>query len=267
MSASCNLEASSADWSTPPPEVAAAAKRRWPDSDWDSTAQAESVMAAGFVPATVIPARFGVVCTGEFRGLAAVAKLDADPAAHAVEQASRDLAHVGAAPEMLFSDASGATITKQVVPGHTARVERPKISLLAVTLGRIASCPLRAEAPRLSDFLRPRLAAGFDSDVSSSSEAPTDAERKRALSFLDDLEDGTSATIHGDVSAGNALFDGSRWLLIDPRGVAGDWHYDVAVVAHKLRVSPEELTALCDVAGAYQERVECWRAVAAAARV
>lgn len=267
MPVSRDLEASSADWSTPRSEVAAAAKRRWPDSDWDSAAQAESVLAAGFIPVTVIPARFGVVCMGEFRGFAAVAKLDADPAAPAVEQASRDLAHAGAAPEMLFSDTAGATITKQVVPGYTARVERPKISLLAVTLGRIASCPLRAEAQRLSDFLRPRLAAGFDSDVSSSSEAPTATERKRALSILDELEDGTSATVHGDVSAGNVLFDGSQWLLIDPRGVAGDWHYDVAVVAHKLRVSPEELTVLCDVAGACQERVECWRAVAAAARV
>lgn len=76
---------------------------------------------------------------------------------------------------------------------------------------------------------------------------------------------------HGDASTWNLLTSGwNGWKLIDPREVAGEVAYDLAVVALKLR---GELSAsavgvrLAIAAGASPMRVQNWIKVASSARI
>ena len=98
------------------------------------------------------------------------------------------------------------------------------------------------------------------------------AEREYALALLGDLEaSGVNGLCHGDASPWNLLIgkDG-RTVLIDPRGLAGEVEYDVAVVALKattvlpLHVTVPYLATKVDVD---PERVRTWTTVANAARV
>ena len=86
-----------------------------------------------------------------------------------------------------------------------------------------------------------------------------------ALTLLAELN-GDTGLMHGDCSRGNLLMGEGRWWLIDPRGVRGDWQYDVAVAAWKCRYSADEQAALVCAAGADHDTVEAWGRVARAAR-
>jgi streptomycin 6-kinase len=92
-----------------------------------------------------------------------------------------------------------------------------------------------------------------------------------ALRILGDLPD-SDQVIHGDVSRGNILHgavdgSGQSLWLVDPRGVTGDWQYDVAVAGWKCRYDHAELRVLCTASGADPDTVAAWFFVARTARV
>jgi streptomycin 6-kinase len=85
------------------------------------------------------------------------------------------------------------------------------------------------------------------------------------------VSSGVAGLCHGDASPWNLLLSNDRRLmLIDPRGLAGEVAYDLAVVAIKAAsVAPPAITApyLAHQVEADPDRVLAWVSIADAARV
>jgi streptomycin 6-kinase len=128
------------------------------------------------------------------------------------------------------------------------------------------------DMPTLTGWLRDRLIDDALTDLAPGQQPAPIAERRAALAILHDLQaSGTEGLCHGDASPWNLLLgkDG-RTILIDPRGVAGEVEYDLAVTALKF-ASAMPLAAsvpyLARQAGVDHKRVRAWVEVAEVARV
>jgi len=97
------------------------------------------------------------------------------------------------------------------------------------------------------------------------------AQRRAALELLDQLGD-PEGPCHGDCFWPNVLFDGSRFWLIDARGVRGEIAFDLAMLAaDSYLVQPERraraLRGWAAAAGVDPDRAVSWLEVITAARV
>jgi streptomycin 6-kinase len=129
-----------------------------------------------------------------------------------------------------------------------------------------------AGLPPISDWLRDRLTAEALADVPIGERVASEAERKSALRVLDALVmDEIKGLCHGDASPWNVLTgEEGGFYLVDPRGMAGEVAYDVAVIALKAAAHVPPLTGaaeLAEHAGVDPNRACAWVEVASAARV
>jgi hypothetical protein len=230
--------------------------------------------ATGFVASSQLSGgRFGATFAGTFRGVPAVGKLDANPQPGAAFTAAVALAEAGLSPAVLYANMSSwVIITKQILPGITAVERQPDPALLGRRLKQLRFLPEALGSPKLKVFLSARLENVLCSgDVAVSSTVQTPEARFEALRILGDLPE-SDQVIHGDVSRGNILHgaagdSGQSLWLVDPRGVTGDWQYDIAVASWKCRYDQDQLSVLCAASGADPDTVAAWLFVARAARV
>nr|WP_268248863.1 aminoglycoside phosphotransferase family protein [Actinoplanes ianthinogenes] len=126
--------------------------------------------------------------------------------------------------------------------------------------------------PSVLDWLRDRLEDDSLTDLRPGTSVAPLHERQAALAVLDDLvRDHVPGLCHGDASSGNIIASGnSRRMYIDPRGVAGEHVYDVAVLSIRVAqayAGAEVVAIAADIAGVAEERLRAWVQVASAARV
>nr|WP_275941458.1 aminoglycoside phosphotransferase family protein [Planosporangium mesophilum] len=126
--------------------------------------------------------------------------------------------------------------------------------------------------PSIVDWLRHRLEDDHLTDLRPGATIAPAHERRVALDVLDQLAADLRPNLcHGDVQPGNMLAGGGeRWKLIDPRGMAGETAYDVAVLTIKIALyaaSKELVARVSGLADLDSERVAAWITVASTARV
>jgi streptomycin 6-kinase len=90
-----------------------------------------------------------------------------------------------------------------------------------------------ADLPSISDWLRSRLNADALTDVPVGESVAPEVQRIEALAVLDDLAAHEEKGLcHGDASPWDVLAGQEGYFyLVDPRGMAGEVAYDVAVIA------------------------------------
>lgn len=254
------------DWVDP--RIFAEVNARWPDTSFDWDAAVTDLLTAGFVPRNKLSGdRFGLVAAGTWEGLPAVAKVDPDPQKTHSWAVARDLAGIGIGPRILAADPhTGWVVMKQVQPGLTALQRLVDPTVLGTTLGRLQGLPEKPDLPPLDAFLRDRLTRPPTTDIARSSTPVPAQERDMALRLLGQLPCPARA-IHGDCSRGNILHSRTGIVLVDPRGISGDWQFDVAVAAWKNRYSTTATRTLIRASGADFERVTAWERIARAARL
>ncbi|GAA0534863.1 hypothetical protein GCM10010172_14950 [Paractinoplanes ferrugineus] len=120
--------------------------------------------------------------------------------------------------------------------------------------------------PSVLDWLRGRLEDDNLTELRPGTTVAPVGERKAALGLLTDLaSDHLPGLCHGDASSGNIIANGPHhWMYIDPRGMAGEHTYDVAVLAIRVRSSPRLVARIADLAQVAAERLHAWTAVAQA---
>ena len=243
---------------------------RWPGrlSSWRPLDLGCALENLGFRPHYGLEGgRFAIAVAGLWGATPAVARIDPDPSCYRSFTASRILAESDASPSVLYSNAAtGVQVLARVTPGTSALVRPINPPSLGELLTRLRYGKSNEHLLSLSNFLTPRISKDRSSDSAKGSAIATVKERKEALTLLSQLN-GETGLMHGDCSRGNLLLGSTRWWLIDPRGVSGDWQFDVAVAALKCRYSVRESKALVSETGADAETVAAWSRVARAARV
>lgn len=265
--------------------VVTAARRRWPDTDeaWVDNLRRDLAEVCRRHDANVdriLKARYALVLSATSPRGPLVVRMSTDRAATHHGYAAQALARAQIGPQVheLGKAPSGVwLVTDRVIPGIPLTELRPApwvteafVTVLTPMLGR----PIDGAEPlpRLDDWLRARL---LDDDLSDAAPGQSVAPRPARLKALDTLDGLRTyfepSLCHGDASPLNILLSGSNsFRLIDPRGVAGEVAYDVAVIALKAAdhdASTDLSRALASRLGLDQSRVEAWREVAAAARI
>ncbi|WP_129840815.1 aminoglycoside phosphotransferase family protein [Streptomyces sp. RFCAC02] len=173
-----------------------------------------------------------------------------------------------------------AMLLERATPTTLASLEDPEEALtVAGDLARRLAVPAPPGLPRLRD-LTDAWAAGLTADAESLSHPLPRHVVDAALAAYRDLGPGGPDTlVHGDLHERNVLrADREPWLVIDPKGYAGDPAYDAwtAVMgrAAALLGAADPRAALlrriavyCDAAGADRDRARRWaqaRAVSSA---
>jgi streptomycin 6-kinase len=267
-----------------PPDVLANVERRWPDiaATWAAGIVPELHALSAEFQATVrgvLPARYGFVVAADGPLGSLVLRNSPDP--HGADQAAvaAALAGLGISPRVhqtWNTDHGTWTVLDQVIPGtklnavEPARVD-PKALFRPLAAMRDQPPP-RPGMPSIVDWLRVRLEDDHLADLRPGTAVATDRERSVGLALLADLaQSHTSALCHGDASSGNIIAKGDRgWMYIDPRGMSGDYTYDVAIVATRLiRNHPvaEIMRDAVRIAGIKPDRIRAWAETANAARV
>jgi streptomycin 6-kinase len=256
-----------------PGDVARAVRARWPDraQAWCDAAEGELVELCSRYnarPVQVMQARFGfVIAARTVDGVELVMRSTADPAGPSQARAARLLAEIGIGPrvhDVIETQTGTWAVMDQIRPGTAATDatlgEVVKL-LRPLTDGGVVADNL----PKLSDWLRPRLAGVTLDDMAPNARPIPPIIRKRVLDLLDELiADEDQALCHGDLSPGNVLRGQDRLMLIDPRGVVGDPEYDVEVLSIKADYGLRALAAHLRLDA---ERAEAWAHVATAAYI
>jgi streptomycin 6-kinase len=193
------------------------------------------------------------------------------------------LASYGAGPqvhEVFATDAGTWTIMDDVVPGTSLADVAPssvKPDAVAALFSKIIDKPAPSEPgiQEIGGWLRHRLTDPDTDDLPIGQAVAPEQERRHALTLLEMLAaTGVADRLcHGDSYPGNVLIgpDG-RLLWIDPRGVAGEVSYDVAVFAlkasrHVVAHAQAMASSIAERAGVEIDRARSWVIVANAARV
>ncbi|MER7005240.1 aminoglycoside phosphotransferase family protein [Dactylosporangium sp. NPDC000555] len=272
------------DWPEIPENVVEGVRERWPDraDRWLATAgETLAELCAGYNgrPRDALHARYGYVVSVDTPDGGLVIRSSPDPDGPIQTKVSEALAALGVAPaihQILLTDIATWTVMDEIQPGMPfALTDRKAADLeaLAAPLANLRSQPTPVPGmPSLIDWLRVRLEDDDLKDMPIWREPATPAERIEALRLLADLEEGFKPLLcHGDASTWNLLLSGQdRWTLIDPRGVTGEVHYDLAVLATKVRGDLAEKEVARRFAAAAEvdvARVHAWMTVATAARV
>ena len=189
-----------------------------------------------------------------------------DPAAHLA--ASRALGESGCGPAVLVSE--GALVSEWI-DGGPVPVALPALHRVADLAADLGEVPV-AELVDADAWLRARL-VDDPVDVAAGTRRPSMVQRTLALRELDGLVRPWSFC-HGDLHAGNVVWTPAGFpVLIDPRGIAGEFELDCANLALQSRVgSPvgvaESLAAaLAGRLGRDSERAMAWVRILRAARV
>jgi streptomycin 6-kinase len=259
---------------TVPARVAGTVTARWPGRGerWLRDVEVELASLAaryGARPVDVFRARYGFVVALDRSGAPPlVMRSTADPVGPLQAAAAEYLGEVGIGPvvhEVQVTDTGTWTVMDRVTPGVPVEIGVGLADLAALLRPLVAEQPLVSGFPRLASWLRARLADNNLSDLApGTAPAPLD-ERAHARALLADLGDGHAESLcHGDCSRDNVVRSGVGLALIDPRGVAGDIAYDVAVLAAKTGNSP---AGLAELVGVDSDRAQAWAVVAGAARV
>lgn len=267
-----------------PPDVLANVEQRWPEiaNEWAACLEVELrglCRTHGATVRGVLPARYGYVVAADSPGGQLILRSSPDP--HGDDQAAvaAALANLGIAPRVyqISTSAHGTwTVLDRVTPGTSLnRADPAKLDARALFL---PLAPMRDQPPprqgmsSILDWLRDRLEDEALTDLRPGTVVAPEAERSAALEILADLSrTHIPALCHGDTSSGNIIADGpDRWMFIDPRGMAGDYLYDVAVLitrlgrSRKINAVLTEASAFVEVA---PERLLAWIAIVNAARV
>lgn len=270
-----------------PASVADSVRNRWPDTGerWCTEVLSEfDALCTQYhaIPIRVLPARFAFVVSVETATGHVVFRSTPDPAGLAQAAVSQAIAERGIGPDLLdvFATETGTwTVTEKVVPGTSlADADQSDVNPDAVAnlFRRLAEQPAPAvNMARIDGWLRRRLVDSGAVDFPVGQAAAPEHERYEAMAALDSLvaTGDTGQLCHGDGYPGNVLLSGDgRLLWIDPRGVAGDASYDVAVFAlktarHVVSDAVPMAARLAEKAGINADRARAWVAVANAARV
>lgn len=267
-----------------PAEILNNVRQRWPDlaATWANNVETElHVLCDRFqaTPRAVLSARYGFVVAADSPDGPLVLRSTPDP--HGAEQTAVAvaLARLGISPAVhhASTNAHGTwTVLDRVHPGTPLGQSDPTTVKLEALFGPLAAmsgqpAPL-VGMPKITDWLRIRLKDDQLTDLRPGTTIAPLEERRVALNLLADLEIGSeSGLCHGDASLSNILACGSdTWKLIDPRGMAGENVYDIAVLAIRIArvANPTDIVPrIADLAGAELGRVTLWMRVAEAARV
>jgi streptomycin 6-kinase len=226
-------------------DVAAAVTARWPSVglQWSLCVEDEfRDLCARYraEPVRLMTSRFGFVVSVVSNGHPLIMRSSPDP--HGVYQAqvAHALADLQVAPrvhEVITSQTGTWTVLDRVVPGAPflgTGFSSDSLVPLAAMLRPIRDMPAPSpNMPSVADWLRARLEDDSLSELPLGFDMAPRSERDRALAILQDLvSEPIDKLCHGDASPWNVLTgpDGAA-LLIDPRGMAGEVAYDVAVVA------------------------------------
>jgi streptomycin 6-kinase len=267
-----------------PAEVLAGVRTRWPDraDPWAERIDAELhelCTRYDATPRRVMPARYGYVLAVDTPDGGLVMRATPDPHGPTQAQVAAALADVGISPtvhESIVTDTGTWTILDEVRPGTPlSHTDRSIVSLdaLIAPLTAIAGRPAPIPAmPSLTDWIRQRLEDDNLTDLPPRATVAPATQRRDALRILDELShDSVPELCHGDASPPNYLAAGpNQWVLIDPRGIAGEATYDLAVLGLKLAAwyPPDTyLNRLTDSCTINTARVKAWMTVAHAARV
>ncbi|MEU7903638.1 phosphotransferase [Actinoplanes sp. NPDC049118] len=267
-----------------PAAVLANVQQRWPDvaESWAGRAGAELRALCDLYQATpraVLPARYGFVVAVETPDGPLVLRGSPDP--HGPDQAAvaTALAGLGISPtvrQTLTFDHGTWTVLDRVQPGTSLYQADPSTVSLEALFVPLAAMryqpPPHAEMPSLIDWLRSRLEADHLIDLRAGATVAPPGDREAALMELAELaRDHTPGLCHADASLGNIIASGTcEWKYIDPRGMAGECAYDVAVLAIRVarfRDSPGLVRHVAKLAEVAPERVEAWMTIADTARV
>jgi streptomycin 6-kinase len=267
-----------------PPGVLANVQRRWPDiaATWAASILSELHALCAQFQATVsgvLPARYGFVVAAESPLGPLVLRNSPDPNSRDQAAVAAALANLGISPRLHQTrhTAHGTwTVLDQVIPGaNLNEVEPTRVDPKALFRPLAAmrdQPPPRPGMPSIVDWLRTRLEDDHLADLRPGTAVATDRERSAALDLLVDLiQSHTPALCHGDASSGNIISSGNRgWMYIDPRGMSGDFTYDVAIVATRLtrnHPATEILRDAVSITGLNPDRIRAWAQTANAARV
>lgn len=265
--------------------VVTAARRRWPGRGeaWADHLRRDLTEVCRRHDASldrILKARYALVLSATSPRGPLVVRMSTDRGATHHGHVAQALARAQIGPQVheLAKTSSGVwLVTDRVTPGTPLAELRPApwvTEALVTALSPMLRQPVEdAESlPRLDDWLRDRLLDdGLTDTAPGQSVAPRPA-RLKALDTLDGLRTYFEPSLcHGDASPLNILLSGSNsFRLIDPRGVAGEVAYDVAVIALKAAdhdASTDLSRALASRLSLHHSRVEAWCEVAAAARV
>jgi streptomycin 6-kinase len=269
---------------TVPQEVLANVRKRWPSvaDAWASHVRSELHELCGQYQASiqaVLPSRYGFVVAVDTPSGRLVMRGSPDPNGADQAAVAVALARLGISPEVhltLTTEYGTWTVLNRIDPGTGLDQADPAVTALNSIFGPLAA--MRDQpAPRvgmtsLLDWLCDRLEDDRLADLRPGTVVASIAERKAALELLAELRrDYKPGLCHGDASLGNIIAHGvDRWMYIDPRGLAGESGYDVAVLGLRVarfRNSSNLVLRISQIAKVSPNRVRAWMTVASTARV
>ena len=272
------------DWPEVPENVIEGVRERWPERAEPWLASLGKTLADlcseyNGQPRDTLHARYGFVVSVDTPVGGLVIRSSPDPDGPIQAKVSEALAALEVAPAILrtfTTDLGTWTVMDEIKPGIPfALTDRMAADLDALAAPLIRLRQQRAPAPEMPSlvtWLRSRLQDDHLTDMPIWQQPATEAERQAALARLAELErDFEPRLCHGDASTWNLLLSGvNTWVLIDPRGLAGELAYDLAVLALKVRgqhTSDDVGRYFASIAEVSEERVAAWMNIAVAARV
>ena len=127
----------------------------------------------------------------------------------------------------VYESETGAVLLERLEPGEELvnLDDEEATKIFAQVMKKLAGHQAPAECPTVADWGR-----GFDRYLAS-------GDRQLPLELVHEARDlyqeltatqGTTMLLHGDLQHYNVLFDNERgWVAIDPKGVVGEWEYEV----------------------------------------
>lgn len=264
-----------------PSQVADAVRQRWTKGDaWSSAVEPELQALCdklGAHPVTVFNARYSWVVAVESSAQPLVLRASADPDAKHQAAVSLSLARLGIGPavhEVIHTATGTWIVMDRVSPGTPLdRVDTDASTPHALTalFRPMLDKPSPDDAvPSITTWLRGRLIDESPKDLPPGYTVARPEEREHALSLLKSLGE-PEGLCHGDASAGNVLLAGNNaFQVVDPRGLAGEVLYDLAVVVLKsVELMPQQtlIDTFTRNLEIDRDRLTAWIAVADAARV
>jgi streptomycin 6-kinase len=138
---------------------------------------------------------------------------------------------------------TGAVLLERLEPGEQlvnlvkSGEDEEATAILAQVMKKLTAHQAPAECPTIADWGR-----GFDRYLASGDRQLPLEMVYEARDLYQDLTStqGTTMLLHGDLQHYNVLFDNERgWVAIDPKGVAGEWEYEVAALLRNPVEQPE----------------------------
>lgn len=143
----------------------------------------------------------------------------------------------------LYESETGAALLERLEPGEQLvnlvkrDEDKEATRVLAQVMKKLAHHQAPAECPTVADWGR-----GFDRYLASGNrQLPLELVHE-ARDLYQDLTStqGTTMLLHGDLQHYNVLFDNERgWVAIDPKGVVGEWEYEVGPLLRNPVEHPE----------------------------